>query len=182
MPWQRLIVVGATGAGKTTLAQRAAARLGCPCVELDALFWGPGWTPAARDVFRARVAEALAGERWAAGGNYGQARDIVWRRADTLVWLDYPLPLVLGRLLRRTLRRILTREVLWSGNRETWRAQFLSRESLFLWALHSHPRQRRDYPVLLAQPEYAHLQAWRLRSPAAAELWLRALPSAPAPA
>lgn len=171
---QRVVVVGTTGAGKTTFARRLAARLDCPHFDLDELFWGPAWTPVSREVFRARVSAALAGERWTVGGNYSAARDLVWARADTLVWLDYPLPLVLGRLLRRTLRRIVTREVLWAGNRETWRAQFFSRESLFLWALSSHPKQRREYPQALAQPEYAHLHWTRLRSPREAQAWLQA--------
>lgn len=171
---QRVVVVGTTGAGKTTFARRLAGRLDCPHFDLDELFWGPAWTPVAREVFRARVSVALAGERWTVGGNYSAARDLVWARADTLVWLDYPLPLVLGRLLRRTLRRIVTREVLWAGNRETWRAQFFSRESLFLWALSSHPKQRREYPQALAQSEYAHLRWTRLRSPREAQAWLQA--------
>jgi adenylate kinase family enzyme len=150
-----------------------AARLNCPHIDLDELFWGPGWTPAPREVFRARVA-ALAGPRWAVGGNYSAARDLVWARADTLVWLDYPLPMVLGRLLRRTVRRLVTREMLWAGNHETWRAQFFSRDSLCLWALHAHPRQRREYPLTLARPEYAHLAWVRLHSPREAQAWLEA--------
>lgn len=175
---QRIAVVGTTGAGKTTLARQLAQRLSCPHVDLDELFWGPGWTPVPREVFRERVTAALAGDRWTVGGNYSAARDLVWTRADTLLWLDYPLPLVLWRLAGRTLRRILTREVLWGGNRETWRAQFFSRESLFLWALHSHPRHQREFPAALASAEFAHLAWFRLRSPQAAEQWLRQVPAA----
>jgi adenylate kinase family enzyme len=87
-------------------------------VELDALFWGAAWTPAEPAVFRARVEAAIAGPAWVVAGNYGAVRDLLWARADTIVWLDYSLPLVLGRLTARTLRRAITREMLWNGNRE----------------------------------------------------------------
>ncbi|MEW8979717.1 MAG: AAA family ATPase [Symbiobacterium sp.] len=166
---RRIVVVGASGSGKTTLARRLAERLGCPHVEVDALHWGPNWTPIPLDEFRSRVDQATAGDRWTCDGNYSKVRDLTWGRADTLVWLDYRLPLVLWRLLRRTLRRIARREALWNGNRESFRTQFLSRHSLFLWALQSHGRHRREYPRVLQRPEYAHLTVIRLRSPREAE-------------
>ena len=116
---RRVVVVGATGAGKSTLAGRLAQGLDVPFVELDALFWGPQWTPAVPDDFRARVDATSAGPAWVIAGNYGAVRDLRWPRADTIVWLDYPLPLVLARLTARTLRRGITREILWNGNRES---------------------------------------------------------------
>jgi adenylate kinase family enzyme len=169
----RVIVVGTTGSGKTTLAQHLGERMGCPFIELDALFWNPGWVQTPRDEFRQRVAEAISPERWAAGGNYGSARDLIWRRADTLVWLDYPLPLVMWRLFRRTTRRVMTQEELWNGNHESFRNSFLSRDSLFLWALKSHPNQRRTYPAELRKPEYTHLHVFRFHSPGETEAWLQ---------
>jgi adenylate kinase family enzyme len=154
------------------LARRLARLLGLPHVELDALHWGPNWTLPSIPVFRGRVAQALSGDRWVVDGNYGRARDIVWSRADTVVWLDYALPVIMGRLLWRTLQRVLTREELWSGNRERLWNQFFSRESLLLWALQTYGRRRRQYPLLFDQPEHAHLTVVRLRSPRAADAWL----------
>jgi adenylate kinase family enzyme len=174
---QRIVIVGSTGSGKTTLGIQLAQCLSCPHVELDALFWGPDWTPSPRDAFRARVIEALAGPRWIVAGNYGQTRDIIWTRADVLVWLDYPLPLVMARLLRRTVARIVTQEELWGGNYETWRAQFASRDSLLLYAVQTYARRRREFAAELAKPEYAHLTAVRFRRPRETEAWLRGLKS-----
>src|SRR5205823_6990985 len=104
-PPRRIVVVGSTGSGKTTLASQLARRLALPHVELDALHWEPNWTMAPLDRFRQRVEEALNGEGWVVDGGYGKVRDIVWGRAETLVWLDYGLPVILWRLLKRTLRR-----------------------------------------------------------------------------
>lgn len=172
---RRVAVVGATGSGKTRLAQALARRLAVRHVELDALFWEPGWRPADREVFRARVAAALACPGWVTDGNYHPVRDLVWRPATALIWLDYPLPLVLWRLARRTARRLMTREELWNGNRERLSENLLSRDSLFLWALQSHPRQRREYPAELARPEYAHLAVVHLRRPHETDQWLTSL-------
>lgn len=173
-PPRRLCVIGVSGAGKTTLARRAAAILRVSHLELDALHWEPGWQEASTQLFRERVASATAAEGWTADGNYSKARDILWARADTLLWLDYSLPLVMVRLLRRTLARLLHREELWSGNRESLRMAF-SRDSIILWALQTHPKYRREFPDLLARPEYAHLTIRRLRSPREADAWLKDL-------
>jgi len=172
---QRIAIVGVTGCGKTTLARQLSQRLGIPHVELDAFYWGPNWTESPRDVFRERVTQVLSDEAWIVDGNYGKARDIIWGRADTLVWLDYGWPLVLWRLWWRTLRRVITRQELWQGNRESWRSQFLSRDSLCVWAWQTYPRFRRTYPRLLSQPAYAHLPLVHLRTPRATEEWVAGL-------
>jgi len=169
---RRVAIVGTTGSGKTTLARRLATCLGLRHIELDALHWDPNWSEAAIDVFRDRTSRALAGDGWVVDGNYSKVRDIVWGRADTVVWLDYPLWLVLTRLLRRTVWRGVARTELWNGNRERLWPQLCSRDSLILWALQSYPRHRAEYPRLFQRPEYQHLSAVRLRSARAAVAWL----------
>src|SRR5688500_11093833 len=119
---QRIAVVGSTGSGKSTLAGTLARRLGVEHVELDALYWDPGWAAAPRELFRERAAAALPADgRWVVDGNYRPVRDISWGRADTLLWLDYPLPLVFWRLARRVFWRGLARVELYNGNRERLR-------------------------------------------------------------
>jgi adenylate kinase family enzyme len=169
---RRIVVVGTSGSGKTTMARRLAEGLGLPHVELDALHWGPGWTEALPEEFRQRTAAALAGEAWTTDGNYGRVRDIVWSRADTLVWLDYSLPVVLWRVISRTILRVARREELWSGNRENLGNSFLSRDSIILWAIKTYRRRQRETPLLLRRPEYSHLQVVHLRSVGQARRWL----------
>jgi adenylate kinase family enzyme len=145
-------------------------------VELDALNWGPNWTPFDDATFKERVAAATSGDQWVVDGNYSGrgAREIIWPRADTVVWLDLPLHVTLARLLRRSVGRIRSREELWSGNRETFRNTFLSRDSLFVWALKSYRRRKRFYRDLLAQPDNAHLEVHHFTSAADADRWLEA--------
>lgn len=176
-PGQRIIVVGTSGSGKTTLAHHLATRWNVPHVELDALHWESDWQEAPVPVFRERVTRALSSDAWCADGNYRAVRDIVWGRADTLIWLDYPLWICLVRLLRRTLHRMLTRDPLWgTNNRENLRTALFQRDSLFLWAIQTHSRRRRDYFRLLSQPENAHITVIRLHSSRDTDRWLASLP------
>ncbi len=168
---RRVVVFGTTGSGKSWLAERLAQRTGLRVIELDALFWARDWQPAPLELFRHRVEREVgamdaAGEGWIVVGNYGQVRDLVWRPADTLVWLDLPLPLVMWRLLRRTIRRVATREELWgTGNRETLRHAFLSRDSILLWALRTHRRNRDRFALecgfLAGEKKVARLRSAR---------------------
>ncbi|HEU0116714.1 MAG TPA: AAA family ATPase [Thermomicrobiales bacterium] len=172
---KRVVVIGAAGSGKTSLAAALARRLRAPHVELDALYWESNWAPTARETFRRRVEAALADETWVVDGNYSSARDVVWRRADTLVWLDYPLPVVLWRLARRSVTRIVRNDELWNGNRETLRHLLRGKDSLFVWAIQSHRRYRREHPALFTRPEHRHLRVLRFQSPSAATRWLAGL-------
>jgi adenylate kinase family enzyme len=168
--------VGTTGSGKTTLARALADALGCPHIELDALFWGPRWSMAALPVFRARVAEVVVGDGWVVDGGYSDVRDLIWSRADTVVWLDYPLALTLSRLLRRIVARIRDGSELWpgTGNRETIRNQLFSRDPLVWFAIRTHRGRRKRIAAMLARPEYAHLEVHRFTLPADAQDWLEA--------
>ena len=169
---RRIVVVGATGSGKTTVAAELARRLRTPHIELDALHWGPAWTEVPDDVFRQRTLEAIARDSWVADGNYHQIRDILWPRADAILWLDYPFRVVFRQLTARTLRRCLTGEVLWSGNRERLWTHLCTRDSLFLWLFKTYRRRRREYPALFSLPQHAHLEVVRLSSPRQTRAWL----------
>jgi shikimate kinase len=174
---RRVAIVGVSGSGKTTLARQLSQRLGLSHVELDALYWDPGWAPASAAVFRERAGQAFQSDSWVVDGNHPEVRDIIWGRADTVVWLDYRLELVMWRLALRTFRRCATHEVLWNGNCErSLRAHFFSRKSIFLWALRTYDLRRREYPALFAAPQYAHIHSIHLSSPHTTQIWLESLP------
>jgi adenylate kinase family enzyme len=116
---QRVVVVGTSCSGKTTFARKLAQTLGLAYIELDAIYWKPNWCARPLEEFRALVEKAIAGENWVVDGNYSKVRELIWKRATHIIWLNLPFYLVLGRVLHRTVRRILLREELFSGNRET---------------------------------------------------------------
>ena len=170
--FRRVVVIGTSGAGKTTLARDLAQARGVAHVEMDAYRHGPNWTETPDGKFRRILDDALRGECWVADGNYSVTRDTVWPRATAIVWLDFNFGLVFWRLALRTLRRGITRETLWNGNKENLFSHLFTRHSLFLWAFKSHWRRRRTLPLALAQPQHTHLRLVRLRSPRAAARWL----------
>lgn len=169
-PMCRVVVAGQSGAGKSTVARALAGRLGVPHVELDALFHGPGWTP--RDAFATDVEVATRAPGWVVDGNYPAVRDLVWSRADTVVWLDLHRRTTTGRALRRTARRTVTRVELWNGNRERVRT-WLRATHPIRWFWRTHATHRGEYEQRLVDPAWGHLCIVRLRTPAEVRRWLR---------
>jgi len=169
----RVRVVGNSGAGKTTFARALAGRLGVPHLELDAVFWDAGWTKRDVDEARALIATFLAQPEarkgWVADGNWTSVLGGALDGVETYVWLDYPRRVVMPRVVRRTVRRGVTRTELWHGNREDLRS-LLSRDphqNIVLWAWTAHRPARERYGAL-AQSEHVI----RLRSPREARRWL----------
>jgi adenylate kinase family enzyme len=176
-PHQRIVVIGTTSSGKSTLAKKLADKLGYDFIELDALHWEANWQEAPLDVFRERVRVATQAERWIVAGNYSVARDLVWSQAEAIIWLDYPFLLVLRQLTRRTLKRWWYQEELWNGNREKiwWHFKIWSDESLFKWLFKTYWRRKREYPMLLALPEHRHLHLIRFKRPKETNGWFGSL-------
>jgi adenylate kinase family enzyme len=176
----RVVVGGVSGSGKSTLARALAALLDAPHVELDAYFHGPGWTERSDEEFVASVTAATAGDRWVVDGNYSRCRDAWWDRATDFVWLDYPRHVATLRTVRRTARRLATREELWNGNREQWR-NLLDSGHPIRWSWTQHPGSRAKYEATTADPRWSHLRVTRLRSPKETDAWLAAVSASPAP-
>jgi energy-coupling factor transporter ATP-binding protein EcfA2 len=175
---QRILILGRTGSGKTTLARELAAAVGVPHVELDALYFGPNFSTAPLPVLRDRTSAAIAGDRWVTDGNKRAVRDLVWPRADTIIWLDYPLVVSLWRLGRRALWRTsaLKTQAAETDGKAGLPRQVLSAAKGVLTALRSHKGQRREYPRMFAKQENQHLAVVRLRSPRATRRWLAHIP------
>jgi adenylate kinase family enzyme len=135
-----------------------ARTLGIRHVEIDGLHHGPNWESCGEEVLRERVIAATEGEDWVTDSTYhSMLGDLVVRRAEVLVWLDLPVPLVMWRLLRRTHVRNRDQVELWNGNVEPgWRESV----GYLIWpALKSAFRNRRTFPSL-----YATVHMRRLRS------------------
>jgi adenylate kinase family enzyme len=146
----RVAVIGTSCSGKSTLAAAMAALLRSTHVELDRLFWLPQWQQADTEVFKQRVEQAVAGERWIVDGNYSSVQPLILERATAVIWLDYGFPRIFARALRRTVKRVVTREELFNRNRESFRDSFLSKDSILLWVAKSHPVLKKKYSLLFA--------------------------------
>jgi len=179
-PVRRVSVVGNSGSGKTTVAAAIADALAVPHLELDAVFHQAGWQPLEREVFRARVAEFIAADGWVVDGNYSAVRDLVWARADTVVWLDLPRRQVMSQLTRRTLRRMLARAELWNGNTEQLRDLFRMdpEQSILRWAWTQHGKYAERYGAAQHDPANQHLTFIRVPDHAAAAALVAGLAAA----
>ena len=172
---RRISVVGNSGSGKTTVAKALAARLSVPHVELDAIYHQANWTPLPTDQFRRHVADAITGDGWVVDGNYSSVRDVIWERADTVVWLDLPRRVVMRRVAARTLHRMVRGEELWNTNRERWRNLLDADSSIIVWAWTQHDKYRQRYSAASQAPEYGHLEFVRLGSTADVHRFLRSV-------
>jgi adenylate kinase family enzyme len=173
---RRVSLVGVSGSGKTTVGGRLAVSLGVPLIELDAIFHQPHWTELARDDFRKRVGTALAAPGWVVDGNYSVVRDLVWDRADTVVWLDLPRRLVMHRVILRTLHRAVTREALWNGNREplTNFYRLDPEKNIIRWSWVKYATYVERYEAAMCDPANDRLRFVRLRTPHEIDAFLAA--------
>jgi energy-coupling factor transporter ATP-binding protein EcfA2 len=171
---QRILILGRTGSGKTTLARELSAAIGVSHVELDALYFGTNFSTVPLSMLRDRTSAAIAGDRWVTDGNKSAVRDLCWPRADSIIWLDYPLVVSLWRLGKRALWRtsVLKAQAAGTDGDVGLSKQFLLAAKGVLTALRSHAGQRREYPRMLADRENQHLAVVRFRSPRATRRWL----------
>ena len=180
-PYQRVVIVGVTSSGKSTLAEKLARRFDMNCIELDALHWEPDWQEAPLEIFRSRVEKATQAEKWIVAGNYRIVRDLTWPKAQALIWLDYPFWIVFWQLTRRSLKRWWTRELLWGTNYEPLWIHFKiwSKESLYNWLFQTYWRRKREFAMLLSLPEHRHLKVIRFSHPEQTEAWIEAFSEDP---
>jgi adenylate kinase family enzyme len=173
---RRVSVVGNAGAGKTRFAQRLAAEIGAPWVELDAIHHLADWEPIDPATFYAVVDKIASTETWVIDGNYRSVviEGPVWQRADTIVWLDPPRRTVMRQVTTRSLRRVVRHEQLWNGNRESMR-NLLAWDphlSVVRWAWTQHGKYRDRFESAMASTDLERLEFVRLRSRREAEAFL----------
>ena len=165
-PMRRVLIVGSPGAGKSTLAQKLAARTGLPLIHLDDLYWNPGWVKVEAAVWQQRLAEALAQERWILDGNFSTTLRERALHADQVVFLRPPRLLCLWRAFWRE-RLNLRPHARHDGAK--WPSRALLQD---IWQF--PPQAQRQWEELARLP---HLKVTVLRSDAEIRAWLRQLPT-----
>jgi adenylate kinase family enzyme len=168
----RILIYGVTGSGKTTLAAQIAERTGLPWHSVDDLTWEPGWVGVPLDEQRRRIEAICSGDRWILDTAYGDWMDLLMARVDLIVALDYPRWLSLARLLRRSARRVVFRELACNGNIETV-ARLLGTDSIVRWHFRSFARKRSR--IQRWMDDKAGPPVLRFRAPRSAQKWLATL-------
>ncbi|MCU6425514.1 AAA family ATPase [Enterobacter sichuanensis] len=161
----KINVIGTSGSGKSTLAKQIAAELDIPCIEMDRLYWRPDWQGTPDDVFQETLEQALqASPDWVLDGNYNRTRPVKWRHVDVVVWVDYGFTRTLYQAVTRAIKRAWHKRELWlgTGNKESFRRAFLSRESIIIWTIKTWRNNRRRYEADLQNPRYAHIRFVRI--------------------
>jgi len=165
---RRVLVAGNTGAGKTTTGRILAERFGVPFHEIDQLAFRPGWQ--ANPIYPGVVLRLAEEPAWVMD-TWGDSRirTELWKRADTVIWLDYPLSVIVPRLFRRSAERTIKRAKIFNGNIESY-AEWLSRDHPLRSAVRDQRPRRAEMIRLIATNP--HLVAVRLSSPAFTDRWL----------
>ncbi len=171
---RRVSVVGCPGSGKSTFGATLARCLDLPYVELDGLFHRPNWGKPEPAEFAAQVADEVEQPAWVIDGNFSATLDLVWSKADTIVWLDLSFFRIMGRVICRTVSRVTHHTELWSGNHESWRSlvPFGPQQSIIAWAYTRYPIYKKRYSAAPNDPRWAQIEFVRLRTPGAVDRYL----------
>lgn len=161
---KKIVVIGDSCSGKTTLARDLSKKLGIKHIELDSLFWEGNWKNVDTIEFKKRITSALQDTNFITDGNFSMARDVIWDKTDTIIWIDLPIWIILTRFFSRSISRSLKKELLWGKCQETLRKSIFSKDSLFMWIISTHYKRKRTYSKIMKDDAYSHINFIRLNS------------------
>ena len=171
---RKIIIAGSAGVGKSTLARKLSKKLEVPHIELDHLFWLPGWKPRSEAERKAIAREKIEGlSEWILCGNHFYLSDITLGKADTVVWLDYPLRISLWGVFKRAIRSVIKKEKIVGANVETAARLFSPKRSILLYTVRTYGQSRKHYSNMMNSSEYKHVKFICLRSRKEMREWLK---------
>ncbi len=178
----RIAIIGASCSGKTTIARNIALTRNIKHLELDHFYWQLNWQKTPSEEFIEKTLEELRTENWVTCGNYPDVKDLILKKADTLIWLDYPFHVIFPRALRRTIKRILLKEKVCNGNINSIKKDFFSKKSILLWVIKDFKVQKKENTMIFREKIYnnqnnSHLNLIHLKCQDHANLYLKTLHS-----
>lgn len=165
--FNKINVIGSSGSGKSTFSARLAKELDIEHIEMDSIFWGENWYFPSDEEFLADLSQAINKDRWVLDGNYSRSNALKWADVDTIIWIDFSFSRTLYQSFTRAIKRIYSGKEIWpeTGNKETFKKAFLSKDSIILWMISNYRRNRIRYAELMNNEEYSHINFIRLTSP-----------------
>lgn len=155
---KRIVIVGCSGSGKTTLGRQLSKKLQLPFIDLDDLYWLPGWVARTHEEMGVDVESIVQQEKWIIVGNYSRYRHIIWPLAELIIWIDPPLHHCLWRGIKRSLRSIWNRTAMCNGNYDSIARLFSwGPSSIVWWIVTSFKEKRRRYESLLEEGKASQL-------------------------
>lgn len=150
----KVFIFGISGSGKSRLAKKLAADFKVKHIELDEFYFLPGWVVRSVEDFVADVEDAIKEQDWVICGSSRHVRLLIMQQADVIVWLNYPFLKTFWQTLKRTFKRLITKEPCCNGNYETIRRQFFSRHSIFWFVITKYRRRKQVYYLLSQDPTF----------------------------
>lgn len=174
---KKINVVGTSGSGKSTFSKSLAKKLNYHYIEMDALYWKPNWEGSSDGEFFLNVEQSLNIPTWVLDGNYHRTVPIKWADVDLVVWIDYSFIRTVYQAIKRAIKRNITKEELWpgTGNIESARRSFFSKDSVIIWTLKTYLANRHRYTAAMNAPEFRHIKFVRLKHPDQARKFLDAM-------
>ena len=171
---KRINVIGTSGSGKSQFSSRLATKLEIQYIEMDAIFWLPNWQHLELEDFIAVLKPLLEQESWVLDGNQSKTNSFKWQYVDTIVWLDYGFFRTFRQMLVRSVKRAYSKQEVWqgTGNKESFRRNFFSSDSVVLWMLHNYWKTKKKYAKLFSNPPAPEIKYVRITSPKQAEEFL----------
>jgi len=167
LKFHRINVIGPSGSGKSTFSRQLASTLGVEYIEMDSIHWQPNWNHLNDDDFNLALKDRLAGDAWVLDGNYSRTRPVKWQNVECVIWLNLSFFRTTRQIISRSIRRAIDKQELWpgTGNTESWRQSFWSRDSVILWSVQSYKRHAARFKTYTTDPALSHITFIRLGSP-----------------
>lgn len=166
---KKVAVIGVSCSGKTTFGKLLAKKHGLPFIDLDDLFWNPGWVQTEHELFIKKVQAVLDNDEWVIVGNYKSVQDVILNKADTVIWLDYSAYVVGARAIFRTIKRAIFKEPCCNGNFESFKLSFCSKDSILLWVYNDFSRKRKRYEEMISNGKFETKNFIRIYTPESAK-------------